>query len=680
MNRIVGLVCGVMLLLGTGVVAVPAEAASVTLDGEIGLRQPRPVPMHSTAADRAATWTAPAAAKVTPTPCKDHPAFLCGSLSVPIDRAHPSHGTLDITFNVIPHRDPASSATDAVFVVSGGPGISTIESDRHGWFSTLDPMAEERDIVLIDARGTGTTALRCPRLQHGKFPPSQLLEAIGACGEHLGPDADRYGTGDVAMDTEAVREALGYPAIDMMMGSYGGVLEQAYAVRFPERVRSIVSQATFPVTDPMHVLDVGLGIPDTYVRAATLNCQRAPSCIGANSDPAALFTWLARRVARHAVVGDALDSSNQLRHVVVDDTELAVIVSASPNLNAEELVGAAQALRDGDPAPLLRLGADSPLGINGDSGPSILSSAGDYAAASCNDVDAPWQRAWSIDHRERAYDRYIASLPGDAFAPLSVRGWEAFYSPNFCILWPAPDRFTPAVPKDAVFPNTPTLVMSGDLDVYVPTSSSQVVADEFPNSTLVSIEGAGHTPTDYSDCALQIAATFVETLSVGDTTCASEPAWVFPVTPAFPVHASDADEAQRIPGGIDRSTASDRRVASAVMRTVPDDFIRTLWYGVSGIVPGLRGGTFLSAYQGSRAKLTFKGERFVDDIAIWGRVSWIYASGKLEGDLKIRGASIGGVHLTGDWSAMFGFGGHYGAIKIRGTIDGRHVALQIPAN
>jgi pimeloyl-ACP methyl ester carboxylesterase len=676
-NRIVGLVCGATLLLGS--VAVPAGATSVTLDGGTGLRQPPPVPMLSTAAARraAAAWIPPAAARVTPTPCHADPTFLCGSVRVPIDRAHPSHGTLDIPFNVLPHRDPASSATDAVFSVAGGPGFSTI-AGRDNWSS--DPLAEERDIVLIDARGTGQTVIRCPRLQHGRFRPSQLRETVGRCGEHLGEDADRYGTGDVAMDTEAVRRALGYPAIDMVMGSAAGVLEQAYAVRYPHRVRSIVSDATFPVTDPMHAFDVGFGMPGNDVRVAVLDCQRAPSCADAHPDPGAVFTWLAHRVAHHPLVGDSLDPSNHLRHVVVDDTELAAIIGAS-ELHPGELAGAAQALRNGDPAPLLRLGADSPIVLNPNYGnPSFRfnQSFGDYVAATCNDADAPWRRSWSIDRRERAYHRYFASLPTDAFAPFSMRGWEVWKIADLCIRWPAPDRFTPAVPRHAVFPNTPTLVLSGDFDINVPTFWSQIVADEFPNSTLVSVAGTGHTPLGWTyGCAQRIAARFVETLLVGDTTCASQPDFVWPVTPSFPVHARDAEQARRITGETDRSTASDRRVATAAMRGVLDALI----HGTSGRTPGLRGGTFLCDCRHPwRAKLTFRGARFVDDVAMRGRISWAYASGKLEGDLKIRGAGNGAVHLTGDWSAMAGIGNHYGAIEIRGTIDGRRVALRIPAN
>lgn len=66
-------------------------------------------------------------------------------------------------------------------------------------------------------------------------------------------------------------------------------------------------------------------------------------------------------------------------------------------------------------------------------------------------------------------------------------------------------------------------------------------------------------------------------------------------------------------------------------------------------------------------------------LPIRGRILWIYASGKLKGDLKVRGVSIGSVHLTGDFGAGW-LDSQYGEVQIEGTIHGRHVVLRTPAN
>src|SRR6476619_8279164 len=56
--------------------------------------------------------------------CDDNPAWLCGSIRVPIDRAHPSGRKLSIGFTVLPHSDPHATARDALFVSDGGPGFA----------------------------------------------------------------------------------------------------------------------------------------------------------------------------------------------------------------------------------------------------------------------------------------------------------------------------------------------------------------------------------------------------------------------------------------------------------------------------------------------------------------------------------------------------------------------------
>ena len=77
-------------------------------------------------------WTLPAAGSAAPVPCDDDPSFLCGEVPVPIDRSNPTGGTIGIAFQILPHSDPASIATDAVFVTDGGPGIPRPRAGTRG--------------------------------------------------------------------------------------------------------------------------------------------------------------------------------------------------------------------------------------------------------------------------------------------------------------------------------------------------------------------------------------------------------------------------------------------------------------------------------------------------------------------------------------------------------------------
>ena len=107
-----------------------------------------------------------------------------------------------------------------------------------------------------------------------------LNAAVGECGAQLGDAADRYGSGDVALDVEAVRRALGYDRVDLYAYSYGSVPEQAYATRFPGHVHALVVDAGLSVTDAAHTWAWRLGVPAALVRAIALMCSRQTECSG----------------------------------------------------------------------------------------------------------------------------------------------------------------------------------------------------------------------------------------------------------------------------------------------------------------------------------------------------------------------------------------------------------------
>jgi pimeloyl-ACP methyl ester carboxylesterase len=117
------------------------------------------------------------------------------------------------------------------------------------------------------------------------------------CASQLGNSASRYGTGDVAMDTDAVREALGYDKVDYWGGSYGGQDVTAYATRFGQHLRSIVLDAPegAPALQPF-LLD-GTSSRATS-RAVGLDCARSPSCAADHGNPEGEFAQLVQSGTR----------------------------------------------------------------------------------------------------------------------------------------------------------------------------------------------------------------------------------------------------------------------------------------------------------------------------------------------------------------------------------------------
>ena len=108
-----------------------------------------------------------------------------------------------------------------LLILHGGPGAS------HDYFLPyLLPLARENRLIFIDERGSGR---------------SQKLE-----------DSKGYTVENMVEDVEAVRQVLGLGKIGLMGHSFGGVLAQAYALKYPENLSSLILCSTFHSTAKMN--------------------------------------------------------------------------------------------------------------------------------------------------------------------------------------------------------------------------------------------------------------------------------------------------------------------------------------------------------------------------------------------------------------------------------------------
>ena len=98
---------------------------------------------------------------------------------------------------------------DPLLVVHGGPGW-----DHRYLLPRLADLADEHRLVFYDQRASGRSSADVP-------PGSVSLEIF-------------------LQDLEGVREALGIERMHLLGHSFGGLLAMQYAVRHPERVRSLV--------------------------------------------------------------------------------------------------------------------------------------------------------------------------------------------------------------------------------------------------------------------------------------------------------------------------------------------------------------------------------------------------------------------------------------------------------
>ncbi|HEY2464040.1 MAG TPA: alpha/beta fold hydrolase [Steroidobacteraceae bacterium] len=179
-------------------------------------------------------------------------AARCGTLSVPENPDKPNGRRLSINVAVLAAtRSPALA--DPIVVLQGGPGEDTIGSAEF-YAQRFAPLLDDRDLLLIDQRGTGKSgALPC-RLYSSTDPASSLRDifpvaAAKRCAQRLQARADltQYTYDRFAKDLEQVRREIGYGALNLYAGSYGTRAAQVYIRSFPASVRTAYLGSAVPI-------------------------------------------------------------------------------------------------------------------------------------------------------------------------------------------------------------------------------------------------------------------------------------------------------------------------------------------------------------------------------------------------------------------------------------------------
>ena len=225
----------------------------------------------------------------------------CGEFERPLNPEDPAAGTISLRVAVVPALN-LEPEPDPVVPLAGGPGQGAVQFYA-AYAAAFEPLRRDRDILLVDQRGTGESAeLTCPTdesLLQGELSDEQTRELTAACLDEL-PHDPRYFTTSVAVrDLEAVREALAYPSLNLYGVSYGSRVAQHYARRFPARTRSIVLDGVVPPDLPLGpdiALEAQYAVDNILVR-----CEEDSACAEAFPGIAETFESLKRQLTANPV-------------------------------------------------------------------------------------------------------------------------------------------------------------------------------------------------------------------------------------------------------------------------------------------------------------------------------------------------------------------------------------------
>jgi pimeloyl-ACP methyl ester carboxylesterase len=408
---------------------------------------------------------------------------LCGVLERPENPGQPEGRTVPIHVAVVPADDPGDRPP--VVLLAGGPGQGAIAA----WPPILGQLGftKGRDVVLVDQRGTGSSRpLQCPqpetlaeklRLDYG---PDRLR----ACLERFEASPEYFTTTVAADDLDAVREALGYPTLDLIGGSYGTRAAMVYLRQHPERVRTVVLDGLAPV-------DFALGA------SFATDGQRAFDLLAADcdADPAC-----------RAAFGDVGQTLRRVLDAVGDETTVRINdprsgESVEVRLDRDLVAGAVRGLLyQPTIASVLPLTLERALA--GDFSPLVAQAtlfsdglARNFAEGMFLSVICAEDVPFIPDDTADAQETYL----GDAV----VRELR-----QACKSWPKADLDDGY--RDPVHSDVPVLLLSGELDPVTPPRWGEHAARTLSRSRHVVVPGTGHG-TLHVGCVPDIVQTFLDT-------------------------------------------------------------------------------------------------------------------------------------------------------------------------
>jgi pimeloyl-ACP methyl ester carboxylesterase len=425
----------------------------------------------------------------------------CGTYTVYENRALGSGRTIDINIIVIPARSE-SPRPDPIVPLSGGPGGAATTGAR-GW--SRSSFRRERDIVLVDQRGTGrSNPLYCEVAVEGDLQsyldPAFTAEKFERCRERLEPLADltQYTTPDFADDLHEILLALGYEKVNLTGGSYGTRAALVYMRRHPETVRTAVLNGVAPIAfrNPLyHAYESQKALEITFE-----GCAADPDCHAAFPNLEQEFDEIIERLEKEpAIVTMAHPETGE--QITLSMSRYAFAEALRTSMYYLQMARAAPLLihraYEGDYAFFVDLGLRNNMAIVDALAFGMLLS-----------VTCP-------EDLSRIDEDDIPELTDGTFlGDDRVRNQLAA-----CSVWPA--RELPDGYGEPVSVGTPTLLLSGTIDPVTSPRWGAEAASHLPNSlhlVVPAAHGAG------GPCITSIRHEFLEKGSVEglDTSCVSE--------------------------------------------------------------------------------------------------------------------------------------------------------------
>lgn len=419
-------------------------------------------------------------------------SMRCLRVGVPLDRGGEHPGTISLPVAVEPGDGPL------FLFLGGGPGQGMV-AHAEAVAGAVRDLAPGYRTAVLDQRGTGATALRCPSLQHLSLsdltvPPPR---AVRRCGESLGAARAFYGTTDTVEDLEAVRIALGVDQLTIMGVSYGTYVAERYATAHPDRVRRLILDSVVPQRGIDPFFRANMRRAGVVLRRAC----RSSRCETVSGDPAA---DLNRLVRSKPFAGKVPGKRHKLK---VDGPAIFDWLTSISSFSPEDLPRFQRAVTGalrGDRGPILRVG-DRASRLSSVT-PAASLSMGLHSATLCADTTLPFPIRSPFANRRAALKRAVSRIGSREVFPFDRRTVRGNGGLATCLNWPATVVSPPPKPRDLL--PIPVLLFAGAYDLSTPPSEARLELARAPRGRLIML-GGGHGTAISDTCGRRAIARFI---------------------------------------------------------------------------------------------------------------------------------------------------------------------------
>lgn len=413
----------------------------------------------------------------------------CGQLEVPENYADPDGRKIALNFAVLPAVSE-NKKPDPLLILAGGPGQAATELAAMV-NRIFQSVRQQRDILLIDQRGTGKSAPLACDLNHVEelVKADDDIDLTQIAHDCLAAFDDRdltqYHTVNAIRDFEAVRQALGYAQVNLYGGSYGSRAGLVYLREAPGSVRAAVLDALAPVQ--VVVGPFGRNGANSFDKLVA-NCKASNACSKTFPNLGQTYTNLMAILEREPVpltVRDPL--TNEPVEILITAGRFSSVmrVGLYHPTTRQMLPYVIQQTANGDYTPL--------TGLLGTTMAQSELYMGLTLSVLCSE-DLP-----------RATDELLAADGDNTF--IGSRTADAFI--EMCSVWPKAQR--PSTWFEPVVSAVPTLLLSGELDPVTPPAWGELAAETLTNSRHLVAPNGAHTIVGHT-CANRLAAQFIKNL------------------------------------------------------------------------------------------------------------------------------------------------------------------------